>query len=86
MKQRIAFKRSSHLTKTIRRFLYFDTIFIAIFLSIVFLESEALAYLDPGIGSFALQVIAATLVAIGFLGRKIWDRVASFFTRHKSDK
>lgn len=53
-------------------------------LNVVLMGSDAFAYLDPGVGSFAIQVLAATLVVVGFFIRKFWSKITSFFTCHKS--
>lgn len=55
-------------------------ILMVIFCVFVFMESEALAYLDPGTGSFFLQVIAASLVAVAFFARKFWGKITAFFS------
>ncbi len=38
------------------------------------------AYLDPGSGSFLLQLLIASLVGAGFLIKTFWQRIVSFFT------
>jgi hypothetical protein len=43
--------------------------------------SSPKAYLDPGSGSFILQLILATLLGGLFLIRGYWTRVKSFFSR-----
>ncbi|MEA3349520.1 MAG: hypothetical protein U9Q82_02740, partial [Chloroflexota bacterium] len=37
------------------------------------------AYLDPGSGSFILQLLIAGLVGAGFLLRGYWGKLTSFF-------
>lgn len=37
------------------------------------------AYLDPGSGSFILQLIIAGIVGAGFVLRGYWSKVVSFF-------
>jgi hypothetical protein len=59
-----------------------EKVFVVMFVVLFFMESDALAYLDPGTGSFFLQVIAASIVAVGFFARKFWSRITSLFT-HK---
>ncbi len=52
------------------------------------LNSPALkgnAYLDPGSGSFILQLILASLVGIGFAFRSYWGKLLGIF-RKKSDE
>jgi hypothetical protein len=45
-------------------------------------------YLDPGSGSFLIQLIIASLVGAAFVIRTFWSRIKSFFRRlfHKSDE
>ncbi len=43
--------------------------------------APALAYLDPGTGSYVFQMVAAALVSVGFLARAYWHRLRSLFTR-----
>jgi hypothetical protein len=61
-------------------------VFAVAMLGIVLMGSDAFAYLDPGVGSFALQVIAASLVAVAFFARKFWLKIIWFFTRRNSHK
>lgn len=42
---------------------------------------EKLAYLDPGSGSFILQVILATLLASLFFLKSFWRRLIGVFRR-----
>jgi len=37
------------------------------------------AYLDPGSGSFIIQLIIASLVGVGFLVRSYWLKITSLF-------
>lgn len=39
------------------------------------------AYLDPGSGSFILQLLIASLVGAGFLIKAYWRKIKAFFTR-----
>ena len=43
------------------------------------LSSEA--YLDPGSGSFILQLLLATLLGLGFVFRGYWRKLVGFFKR-----
>lgn len=42
------------------------------------------AYLDPGTGSFLIQLIIGGLVAVGFGVRMFWGRIKKLFNRNKS--
>jgi hypothetical protein len=39
---------------------------------------KAYAYLDPGTGSYILQIILAAIVGIGFAIKLSWGRIKSF--------
>jgi hypothetical protein len=41
----------------------------------------AQAYLDPGTGSYALQMAVAALVSAAFVVRAYWQRLRRLFTR-----
>ncbi|MEW5912841.1 MAG: hypothetical protein AB1814_09820 [Thermodesulfobacteriota bacterium] len=43
----------------------------------------AWAYLDPGAGSYALQIIIASLLGGAFFLRSQWRRLKSFFQRKR---
>ena len=43
------------------------------------------AYLDPGSGSFILQLLIASLVGIGFALRSYWGKIAGFFRKDKGE-
>jgi hypothetical protein len=42
-------------------------------------------YLDPGSGSFIIQILIAALLGIGVAFRASWGRIKGFFTRKKSE-
>ena len=44
----------------------------------VALSSPAYAYLDPGVGSFMLQMIVAGALAVGATLKMYWYRIKSF--------
>jgi hypothetical protein len=41
------------------------------------------AYLDPGSGSLLIQIILASLLAIGVATRIYWKKIKGFFQRNK---
>jgi hypothetical protein len=43
--------------------------------------TRQVAYLDPGTGSFLLQLLLATLLGSLFLVRTFWSRIKGFFGR-----
>jgi hypothetical protein len=52
--------------------------------------SEAYAYIDPGSGSFLLQVLIASLLTVSFIIKTWWRNIKATFTalyaRHKQSK
>lgn len=52
---------------------------LAVTLAVVANTNSAFAYLDPGAGSFALQMIAAGLLAAGASVKVYWARLKEFF-------
>ncbi len=42
---------------------------------------QAFAYLDPGVGSYVLQVIIGTIAAAGFGMKLFWGRIREFLSR-----
>jgi len=41
--------------------------------------SDKLAYLDPGSGSFLIQLLIAALLGVGIALRASWGRIKGFF-------
>lgn len=44
-----------------------------------------LLYLDPGSGSYLVQMIIAAVLAGLFFFKNLWWKIKSFFTRGKND-
>ena len=44
-------------------------------------EPLALAYLDPGAGSFIIQALVASIAGVAVATRVYWTRIKSFFSR-----
>lgn len=42
-----------------------------------------LLYLDPGSGSYLVQLIIAAVLGVAFYFKTIWYRIKSIFTRNK---
>lgn len=40
-------------------------------------------YLDPGSGSYLIQVIIAAVLGVSFFFKNFWLRIKAFFTRTK---
>jgi len=58
-----------------KRYLLVAIISIWLFL---FLNSPAYAYLDPGSGSYACQLLLAGLLAVMYLVRLYWRKIRAF--------
>lgn len=43
------------------------------------------AYLDPGSGSFIIQLIIAGVVGAGFILRGYWSKIVKFFRRESDE-
>jgi hypothetical protein len=43
------------------------------------------AYLDPGSGSFILQLLLATLLGLGFVLKGYWRKLLSLFKRNSDE-
>lgn len=44
------------------------------------------AYLDPGTGSYAIQILVGVLFGAGYMIKVFWSRIISFFHRRKEAK
>ena len=55
------------------------TVLVILGLCILLFPADAHAYLDPGTGSYILQLALATLVGVLFAIRLFWGRIKSFF-------
>lgn len=53
----------------------------ALLLALLAMPGPALAYIDPGSGSFLLQMLLAALAGTAFYGRQIVARIRRFFRR-----
>jgi hypothetical protein len=49
------------------------------------LTREAHAYLDPGTGSYILQILIASLVGALFMLKVFWGRIIGFFSKDASE-
>ncbi len=61
----------------VRRYLTTTILFLAVVLFV--LPAEAHAYLDPGTGSYIIQIAIATFVGAMFALRLFWGRIKTFF-------
>jgi len=53
---------------------------LAVILALVLMPAPALAYLDPGTGSFVIQGIIAAIVGGGFAVKMFWGRIKAKIT------
>lgn len=60
--------------------------FFLFFSFIFFLNTNAYAYLDPGLGSIILQGIVAAIAATSLTIKIYWQKIKSFFKKKKKDK
>jgi len=54
--------------------------FMVFFLSSLFFSPNSYAYLDPGSGSYLLQIIIAALLSASFVIKAFWKRIILFFS------
>lgn len=60
---------------------------LIIFLVFTILPVNAHAYLDPGSGSYVIQVLIAGLATVGLFVKTYWNQIVNFFTKkNKSPK
>ena len=45
---------------------------------------QTFLYVDPGSGSYLVQIIIATVLGIGFYVKAFWHQVKSFFSKKRS--
>ena len=62
------------------------TMLMALALSLFLFPANAYAYLDPGSGSYILQLALAALVGGLFAIRLFWGRIKSFFGERFSNQ
>jgi hypothetical protein len=68
-------------TETVSMRVITAALFVAMFVLVSHLQGSVEAYLDPGTGSMALQLLIAGLVGVLATVRLYWDRVRTFFVR-----
>jgi hypothetical protein len=55
--------------------------FFVLIVTLFFFPVQAHAYLDPGTGSYIIQIALAALVGSLFAVRLFWGRIKAFFRR-----
>ncbi len=53
---------------------------LAVIVALVLMPAPAMAYIDPGTGSFVIQGIIAAVVGAGFVVKMYWHRIKLLFT------
>jgi hypothetical protein len=76
----IIMKRSVNLTKGLINLLIMAGLFLFVF------TPDAHAYIDPGSGSFILQLIIASLVGITFAIKIFWTNIKSLFSKRQQNE
>jgi hypothetical protein len=56
------------------------TVLVAAAIYIFVLSGDAYAYLDPGTGSYVLQIVIAGIVSALFTIKMFWRRLVDFFS------
>ena len=56
-------------------------VFLSAFCLMIVSSRAANAYIDPGTGSYVLQVVAAGLLAAAFMVKSFWNRIARGFSK-----
>jgi hypothetical protein len=46
---------------------------------------KPLLYLDPGTGSFIIQILLAGLLGLGVAVKVYWNKIVKFFNRNEND-
>ncbi|UCF35353.1 MAG: hypothetical protein JSU96_10895 [Acidobacteriota bacterium] len=59
----------------------FVLLFVSLLGAVVLFPPSAYAYVDPGTGSFMLQIIVAGIAAASFSLKLFWGRIKSFFSK-----
>jgi len=52
---------------------------LALFISLTFFSKEAYAYIDPGTGSYILQLLMAVVFGALFGIKLFWNKIKDFF-------
>jgi hypothetical protein len=63
-----------------------DFLFYAIFLTLVAAVTPVHAYLDPGTGSFVLQMLLGGVAGAGLLIKVYWRKLQGVFARNSGAK
>ncbi len=62
------------------------TLSVLTIVALLVFPKRADAYLDPGTGSYVLQIVAAVFFGGAFVVKTFWGKIKSFFTKSRKDK
>jgi hypothetical protein len=68
-----------------RRRIFLSSLFFFIAIQLICLQ-DALAYLDPGSGSYVFQVMVAAFIGGLFTIKMFWKKIINFLSNHFSRK
>ena len=63
-----------------------NCLIILIILNLLFIPSDAYAYLDPGTGSIIIQAVLAFFAAVGSVLSLYWEKFTNFFKKKSKEK
>ena len=63
-----------------------NTLWALLFLVLLLFTRESEAYIDPGSGSYVLQLIVASFFAIVFTLKVFWRNIRAFFSGARGKK
>lgn len=69
-----------------RRLRFTAIFFVSTVCAVLITSGNAHAYIDPGTGSYILQIVIAGLVGAAFTLKLFWRRIQLFFSRSASKK
>ena len=59
---------------------------LLLILFLVVVPTPALAYLDPGTGSYLIQILVGGGLGLTFIIKQYWSTIRSFFSKGKTDE
>ena len=66
---------------------FFSALFLCLFIvDLILIMQFFFLYLDPGSGSYLIQVIIAAVLGAGFFFRNSWTKIKSFFKKPEQKK
>ena len=56
-------------------------VIVSVMLALILIPTRSDAYIDPGTGSFVLQMLVAAVLGVVFALKMYWQRLKTFFSR-----